>query len=53
MKPVIIQQLMRRNKKQRKTESQSDLEIEQYRNRTADFVFWFIVFIVVIGLLLA
>jgi hypothetical protein len=52
MKPVIIQQLMRRNKKPRNTEPLTD-DIEQYSSRSANFVLLFVAIMVVAGLLLS
>jgi len=52
MKPVIIQTLMRRNKKLHNTEPLAD-DVEQYRNRSSNFVLWVLAIIVVMGLLLS
>ena len=52
MKPVIIQTLMRRNKKLRNTEPLAD-DVEQYSSRSSNFVLLVVAIIVVMGLLLA
>jgi hypothetical protein len=52
MKPVIIQQLMKRNKKPHKVEPLTD-DVEQYSSRSSNFVLLIIAIIVVMGLLLS
>ena len=52
MKPVIIQTLMRRNKKPRNTDPLTD-DVEQYSSRSSNFVLWVLAIIVVMGLLLS
>jgi hypothetical protein len=53
MKPVLIQNLIRHNKKHRRSADPVLEDVAEHHNRAADFVFWFVIGIVVLGLLLA
>jgi hypothetical protein len=53
MKPVLVQHILRDRKKQRPTVDPVIKEIADQHNRAANLIFWFVIGIVVLGLLLA
>ncbi len=53
MKPVLIQTLIKNKQKQRRLEPLTEKELEHHRNRAADFVFWFVIALVIAGLIIA
>ena len=53
MKPVLIQNLIKNNKKHRKVEPTTEKEQERYQDQFAFFVLWMLVIIIVTGLLLS
>ena len=52
MKPVLIQNLIKNNKGKFKATTTSKEEVEQYHNKFASFVLWFIAALVLAGLFL-
>jgi hypothetical protein len=53
MKPVLIQYLHKKNKGKYQATPTTKEEAEHYNNKAASFVFWFVIGLVVVGLLIA
>ena len=53
MKPVLIQHLMKQNKNKYKASPTSEKEKEQHEKAMGSFVFWFVAFLVIAGLIIA
>jgi hypothetical protein len=53
VKPVLIQHLLKKNKNKSGDTPISENEREYYNNKAASFVIWFVVVLVLVGLLIA
>lgn len=53
MKPVLIQHLMKHNKGRYKPAPVTEKEREQHDKALGKFVFWFVGFLVITGLIIA
>lgn len=53
MKPVIIQNLIKHNKGRYKATPVTEKDIEQHDKAMGTFVFWFVVCLVIAGLVIA